>query len=214
MGAGSFTVAGLDLVNLNEINPLRRTISEHGLGPWGWIFTLAVGLLALGSAAIAVELSRRRLAGTFGTLTLLLWSTGLLVTAAFPKHDWAVGPSLHGTIHRWGSTVAFVSLPVAALVIARPWRQPEWRRRATLAYVLGVASVVTVLGIGVTVLVGWGHGLAWWQVMPLGLVERVLAATEVSTVLALGWWSAARPEKPARSEKSVQGRRRAVTTST
>ncbi|WP_344578684.1 DUF998 domain-containing protein [Nonomuraea roseoviolacea] len=134
VGAGVAVVAGLDLAGAGtgEVNPLRRTISEHGLGTYGWIFGLGVALLAAGSAAIGVALARTRLAGVFGTLALMAWSAGLLVTAWFPKHDWSVGPSLSGSIHRVGSLVAFLSLPVAALVIARPWwnavwRSPRWR---------------------------------------------------------------------------------------
>ncbi|MEU8245338.1 DUF998 domain-containing protein [Nonomuraea sp. NPDC048916] len=197
VGAGVALIAGLDLLNLGEINPLRRTISEHGLGAQGWIFGLGVALLAGGSAAIGVSLARIRLAGTFGTLALMAWSAGLLVTASFPKHDWSVGPSLSGSIHRAGSLVAFLSLPLAALIIARPWRHAEGRRHAVFAFGLGLGSVLWVVGIGAMVLVGARTGLSWWQVMPLGLVERGLAATEVAAVVALGVWGARHRPAPA-----------------
>ncbi|WP_327089465.1 DUF998 domain-containing protein [Nonomuraea sp. NBC_01738] len=187
VGAGVLVIAGLDLTALGELNPLRRTISEHGLGEQGWIFGVGVGLLAAGSAAIGVSLARRRLAGVFGTLALMAWSLGLFVTASFPKHDWAVGPSLSGSIHRAGSLIAFLSLPVAALVIARPWRHRQ--RASVLAFAFGAGSVLWVVGIGAMVLLGARAGLAWWQVMPLGLVERGLAVTEVGAVLALGAWA-------------------------
>ncbi|MBN6051289.1 DUF998 domain-containing protein, partial [Nonomuraea sp. RK-328] len=188
VGAGVAVVAGLDLAGagLGEINPLRRTISEHGLGTYGWVFGLGVALLAAGSAAIGVALARTRLAGAFGTLALMAWSAGLLVTAWFPKHDWSVGPSLSGSIHRMGSLVAFLSLPVAALVIARPWRHAGRRGPALAAFGLGLGSVLWVVGIVAMVAVGARSGLAWWQVMPLGLVERGLAVTEVAAVVALG----------------------------
>ncbi|MFI6788636.1 DUF998 domain-containing protein [Nonomuraea sp. NPDC050383] len=193
VGAGVVVIAGLDVVGagLGEINPLRRTISEHGLGAYGWVFGLGVALLAAGSAAIGVALARTRLAGVFGTLALMAWSAGLLVTAWFPKHDWSVGPSLSGSIHRVGSLVAFLSLPVAALVIARPWRHTGRRGPALAAFGFGLGSALWVAGIVAVVLVGARGGLAWWQVMPLGLVERGLverglAVTEVAAVVALG----------------------------
>ncbi|MCA2186774.1 DUF998 domain-containing protein [Nonomuraea cavernae] len=197
VGAGVVVIAGLDLVSLGEINPLRRTISEHGLGAQGWIFGFAVASLAGGSAAIGVALARVRLAGIFGTFALMAWSAGLLVTAWFPKHDWSVGPSLSGSIHRAGSLVAFLGLPLAALVIARPWRHTEGRGHARFAFGFGLLSVLWVLGIGATVLVGTRAGLSWWQVMPLGLVERGLAATEVAAVVALGVWGARHRPAPA-----------------
>ncbi|WP_237103848.1 DUF998 domain-containing protein [Nonomuraea sp. MG754425] len=202
-GAGSVIILGLDLTSFDETNPFRRTISEHGLGPDGWIFALGVALLAAGSLAICVSLARRRLAGVAGTLALVGWSAGLLVTAWFEKHDWSVGPSLSGDIHRAGSLVAFLSLPLAALIIARPWRHAE-RSKATLAaFGLGICSVLWVLGIGAAVLVGAGNGLPWYRVVPLGLVERGLAATEVAALLALGVWAAARRLGPAEPAPAV-----------
>lgn len=194
VGIGIAVIAGLDVAYLGEVNPLRRTISEHGLGDQGWIFGVGVGLLAAGSAAIGVALARRRLAGVLGTLALMAWSVGLFVTATFPKHDWSVGPSLSGSIHRAGSLVAFLSLPIAALIIARPWRHPEWRRPALAAFVLGIGSVLWVAGIGAMVVIGQRSGLAWWQVMPLGLVERGLALTEIATLVALGLWAASQSQ--------------------
>ncbi|MFF4194657.1 DUF998 domain-containing protein [Nonomuraea sp. NPDC001831] len=191
-GVGIAVIVGLELTSLDGTNPFRRTISEHGLGPDGWIFGLAVGLLAAGSAAIGVSLARKRLAGAVGTVALMAWSVGLLLTASFQKHDWAVGPSTSGSIHRVGSFVAFLSLPLAALVIARPWRQRERSRPATVAFGLGVCSALWVAGIGAAVLIGAGHGLPWYRVVPLGLVERGLAVTEVAALLALGVWAAGR----------------------
>ncbi|NUS09518.1 MAG: DUF998 domain-containing protein [Nonomuraea sp.] len=188
---GIAVIVGLELTSFDEMNPLRRTISEHGLGPDGWIFGAAVGLLAAGSAAIGVSLVRRRLAGVVGTVALMAWSVGLLMTASFHKHDWSVGPSTSGSIHRIGSLVAFLSLPLAAVIIARPWRRRERHRASVVAFGFGVCSVLWVAAIGTAVLIGSGHGLPWYRVMPLGLVERGLAVTEVAALLALGVWAAA-----------------------
>ncbi|MGW3345063.1 DUF998 domain-containing protein [Nonomuraea rubra] len=212
-GAGSMVILGLDLTNLDETNPFRRTISEHGLGPDGWIFGLGVGLLAAGSLAIGVSLARKRLAGIFGSLALLGWSVGLFLTAWFEKHDWSVGPSLSGSIHRVGSFVAFLCLPLAAVIIARPWRHKE-RSKATLAaFGLGICSVLWVAGIGAVMLIGAGNGLPWYRVMPLGLVERGMAVTEVAALLALGVWAAAKrlEDVPA---PAAQGRSVAMRSST
>ncbi|MFC4122287.1 DUF998 domain-containing protein [Nonomuraea zeae] len=192
-GAGIAVIVGLELTGLDEMNPLRRTISEHGLGPDGWIFGLGVGLLATGSAAIAVSLARRKLAGIVGTVTLMAWSVGLFMTAWFEKHDWSVGPSMSGSIHRVGSFVAFLSLPLAAVIIARPWQHRERSRATVVAFGFGICSVLWVMGIGTAMLIGAGNGLPWYRVMPLGLVERGLAVTEVAALLALGLWAAARP---------------------
>ncbi|GAT66029.1 hypothetical protein PS9374_01673 [Planomonospora sphaerica] len=193
VGAGAMIVLGLDLAYLAEIDPFRRTISEHGLGEHGWLFALGLALLAAGSLAIGASLVGRGVAAvrSSGTVALTAWSAGLLVAAWFPKHDWSVGPSLGGSIHRVGGIVAFLSLPLAALVIARPWRRhPQWRRPALAVSALGLGSLLWVLGIAGGVAVAEYGGLRWWQVMPLGLVERGMAVTEVAALVALGLWAA------------------------
>ncbi|GLW05156.1 hypothetical protein Misp01_02860 [Microtetraspora sp. NBRC 13810] len=199
VGVAVAVVLGLEVRYADEVNPWRRTISEHGLGPDGWLFGAAVGLVAAGSAVIAVSLVRRRIAAAFsvGTLALVTWCVGLAVVAVFPKHDWSVGPSLGGTIHRVGSVMAFVSLPIAALLISRrAWRLPLGRVVAWL----GLGSSLWVVGItGVMAVASW-QGLPWWRAMPLGLVERGLVVTEIVTLLALGVWAAARPAPRAAPE--------------
>jgi hypothetical membrane protein len=198
-------IVALELAYASEFTLVRRTISQHGLGPSGWIFTLALALLAAGSAAIAVSLVRRRLSGAFsaGTAALLVWSIGLLVVGFVPKTDWSLGPSLHGYVHRVGSVIVFVSLPLAALAIsARWWRHPHWRWPARLVSLLGAASLLGIGGIAVVIVRATNEGLAWWRVMPLGLVERGLALAEVAALIALGVWAARRApestEQPAR----------------
>lgn len=191
-GAGIAVIVVLELTRLDELNPIKRTISEHGLGPDGWIFGMAVGLLAAGSAAIGVSLARQRLAGVFGTIALMGWSVGLFMTAWFEKHDWSVGPSTSGSIHRLGSFIAFLSLPLAAMIIARPWRHRERSRARLVAFGLGIFSALWVVGIAAVMFVGARNGLPWWRVMPLGLAERGMAVTEVAALLALGVWAAAK----------------------
>jgi hypothetical protein len=182
---GVAVVLALEFNALRELTP-RRTISHHGLGADGWIFTSAIALLAAGSLAIAVSLVRSRLAGLTGLLAMAAWSAGLMVVAFFPKNDWSVGPSLSGSIHRVGTVVAFISLPLAALVIARPWRH---RGLALIPFGFGVVSALWFVGIGVTVILGQDSGLPWWRLMPLGVVQRGLAATETAAVVALGLWA-------------------------
>lgn len=183
VGVGIMVVVGLDFVSLDTVNPLRRTISEHGLGAYGWIFGLGVAILAAGSAAIGVTLARTRLAGAVGTIAIMVWSVGLFMAATFPKANWAVGPSMSGYVHRTASVVAFLALPLAALVIARPWRHRERRRPALAAFCLGIGSLAWVAGIAAVVFLA---DRPWWQVMPLGLVERGLAVTEIAALIALG----------------------------
>ncbi|GAA1350993.1 DUF998 domain-containing protein [Saccharothrix algeriensis] len=173
---------------------LRRTISEYALGPQRWVFDTAVGLLAAGSLAILAVLVRGGITrwGSPGSLAFAAWSAGLALVVVFPKHDWSVGPSLSGDIHRVGSLVAFLSLPVAAVLLARPWlRDPVWGGHARWTLRLGVLSALSFTPILYAVLVNVVVGTSWWRVLPLGYVERLLVLVEVVAVLVVAWWAIA-----------------------
>ncbi|WP_410596943.1 DUF998 domain-containing protein [Amycolatopsis sp. lyj-23] len=194
-------VIGAGLVLLLQVIPptdrisvTRRTISEYGLSDHKWVFDLAVVLVALGSAAgLAALRSQRRLpapAALLGTL----WTLGLLVIVAFPKPDWATvsRADFGGTLHRIASVVAFVALPLAVLVAARP-AFPAAAGRRWLARVLAIGSLgwfAVILGAVVVAAVSGGR---WWTLIPLGLVERGMALTEL---LALGVLLAPVRERP------------------
>ena len=164
----------------SAISPVRRTISEYALTSLGWVFAVSVAALALGSAAVFAAFGRARRLGPAAAICGTAWVVGLLVLIRFPKHDWALGPVTgSGQVHRLASLVAFLALPVAALLIARAGRG---RPAARAVAILGVISLAWFTAILATLAL---HPARWWQVIPLGLVERGLALTEVAAVLAL-----------------------------
>lgn len=180
----------------NEINPVRRTISEYALGPNKWVFDVAVLLVALGSAlGFAAVVRHRQVRAYSGPVVLgALWIVSLLVVVVFTKTDWTIGPSIGGTVHRYASVVGFVSLPLAVLLVAhrvfpdRPaWR---WAARGFATVSLGWFGLILV---GV-VRMGMGYG-PWWRFLPLGLVERAMALAAVAAILtlALGLVRVAKP---------------------
>lgn len=177
---------------LHGIDLLQATLSQHALRDEGWAFDGAILLLAAGSAGILASLVLSGIARLRSPATLALcgWCTGLTLVAAFTKHDWSAGPSPSGYAHWTGSVLAFLSVPLAAVLLARPWfGDPRWRLHAGLTIGLGVVSmlcfvpIVTAMGIHVIL------GIPWWQVVHLGLVERVLALAEIVVVLAVGRWA-------------------------
>lgn len=183
----------------NEINLMRRTISEYALGPSKWVFDAAVLLIALGSALGFAAVVRHRQVRPYSVPVVLgaLWIASLLVVVAFTKTDWTVGPSVGGMIHRYASVVGFVSLPVAVLLMAHRvfpdrsvWR---WAARGFATVSLGWFGLILV---GV-VRMGMGYG-PWWRFVPLGLVERAMALSAVASILtlALGLVQTVRLAKP------------------
>ena len=176
------------------VDPIRRTISEYALSSVGWVFNVGVLALAVGSLAIAAGLVIAGLAraGSLGVALIGVWSAALLVIMFFPKHNWAVGPSANGQIHRVASIVAFLALPIAVLLLTRRTRSAagvERQRRPVPARVagwLGVLSLAWFAPIFGALLLSPLTGTPWWRAIPLGLVERGLVISEVLAVIALG----------------------------
>ena len=167
------------------ISAVHRTISEYALTSSAWAFDL--GVIALCGASVAVfaalVMLRRIRALSAGTVFGALWVAGLLTLVGFPKHNWALGGSASsGQIHRLASLVAFLALPIAVLAISRRRGRPAQGAAARCAFWLGVLSFAWFSPIVVAVLTA---PRAWWQQIPLGLVERGLALSEVLAVVAL-----------------------------
>lgn len=173
-----------------DISPVRHTVSQYALTEVGWAFNLAAVLLALGSLAILSALVAVRCTrfASPGTLLGALWVLALLTVVAFPKHDWSVGPSTSGHIHRAASVVAFLCLPLAVMLLTR--RRTPARSQAPGAaragFWLALASLAWFLPLLGALLVSPVTGVPWYRAVPLGLIERGLLTAEVAAVVALG----------------------------
>jgi hypothetical protein len=185
LGIGAALILLLQFIPpTNAISPLRRTISEYALSANKWVFDLAVGLVALGSILGFIVLIRRGALTVFSWASALsaLWIVGLLVVIAYPKTNWAVGPSSGGTVHRIASVVAFLCLPIAILLLSRFTESLSRRRITRWLAIASLAWFGVILG---AILIAVVIGGQWWQLIPLGLVERLLAITELFALASL-----------------------------
>jgi len=209
-------VAAIAVVTLDVLlggEPVRgrtrrlQTISEYVYSSGAWAFDIGVVALAAGSAALILGLVRRRLVTPIspGSIFLTLWVIGLAGIVAFPKHNWAIGPSGSGTVHRVASLIAFLAGPVAVLLIARRHRDSGVARAAFWLAIGGLAFLGVLVGAIVTAAVTGG---SWWQLIPLGLVERGITGFDVAAVVALGVW-VIRGDQPALSRLERPSGRRA-----
>jgi hypothetical membrane protein len=176
----------------NAVNPVRRTISEYAYYETGWLFNLGVLALAVGSLGVLVALVRTGIsrAASVAGAGLLLWCAGLAGVVVFPKHNWAVGPSMSGDIHRVASLIVFVALPVGAIGVAWAWRRSDrWRHYALWTVGFAVLALLCFGVIAGAIALQPFTGVRWWRAIPLGAVERALATAEVATLLTLAWWS-------------------------
>lgn len=160
------------------------TISEYIYTPGDWAFLTGVLALALGSTLLLVGLVRAGLVAplSLGSIMMSLWVIGLVGVAAFPKHNWEIGPSASGSIHRVATLLAFLSLPVAVLAIARRHRQARpaiWMAYGSIAWLSVLFGAIVISMV---------TDLRWYRIIPLGIVERGIVAFEVAAVIALGIW--------------------------
>lgn len=200
LAAGTLAVLALHVLPPTAAtSPWRRTISEYAYSSLGWVFDLGVLAVAAGSLLIAVSMwsTRTLRPGSLGSVALVAWTVSLVVLVIFPKHDWSVGPSSHGSIHRVASLVAFISVPIAAVVIARR-RSGRLTAPARTALVTGLVSAGWLAFLVGAFLLGPLTGTPWYRAFPLGLMERGIAVFAVAAVFALGWL-ALRAARPARS---------------
>jgi uncharacterized membrane protein YozB (DUF420 family) len=184
-GVAVVLVGLLHVLAAGQVDPVRRTISEYALGTYQTLFDVGVLGLALGSLLIAVALVRAGVARPPSAALLGAWALALVLVVVFEKANWSVGPSVGGYIHRYASLVAFVCLPVAALLMVRGRSETHavWSRWLAALSLLWLGSIIT------GVVLRPFTGVPWWQFLPLGIVERGLALTEVAVVVVLGLWA-------------------------
>ncbi len=186
VAAGSAVMLLLHVIPpTSAVDPVRRTLSEYALGDAKWAFDGSLLLISVGSALGFRALARRAPRPPMTAVVLgAVWTVSLVVLVAFTKTDWAVGPSTGGTIHRYASVAAFLSLPVALLFAARPVfpDRPGWQ------WAVRGCAVVSLLWFG-SIVVGVANmaagGPPWWRFVPLGLVERMVAFSAVVGLLVL-----------------------------
>ena len=171
------------------LDPRDEAVSYYVHGPFGWVLT--VGLISLGIGSMSLVFGLVHLVeggwGRAGKRLVGVWGLGVLLGGVFPADPpghWNEPPSLAGMIHGSAAMLAFLALPLGALCLARAFRQdPRWRPQGSLLLGLAVAAAIS--------LVVFMASLAPVFVRPgppvlLGLSERVLLATYAAWLVAVG----------------------------
>ena len=141
----------------------------------------------------ALLLTRQATWRSIGLMFGGLWIAGLLVIVAFPKHNWAIGPST-GRPDPPDRQCGGVPEPAAGGDAADPQGpQPPGRgeRWARVAFWLGAGSLAWFSPLIVAMIMAPRTGTPWFRAIPLGLIERGLVITEVAAIVALALWALA-----------------------
>jgi hypothetical protein len=196
--------ADLHLRLSGQVSPVWQTLSEYVYGRFSTgssaapMFSAMCLALALGSAALLAGIAKVRRPGSVPVLVLLgVWCAGLLVCATFSVDADDAARSIRGQVHDYGAVLAFIALPAAAWLLARPSRtgcpwaplRPAIRRLA----VASAASVQIVLTGLWVINTSPGH-----PEITMGLFERVLFIVDLALLVTM-----ARPLLRSRRERTA-----------
>ncbi|GAA4054490.1 DUF998 domain-containing protein [Nonomuraea soli] len=190
---GALAFALSDIVNTG-MSPVEETVSRFVNTDAGWLVTVGLAAIALGSAALTAMVARAGL-GRLGTGLLALWSAGILVAAIFPADPpgrWD-NPSLSETVHGLAAWVALLALMIAAIVVTRALPRDPVLSGMTVAVVVGLVLFLVTLV----------DAMATRSLPPLlGVTERIALAADlgwlVVAAIRVGGYRRGRPYTPAR----------------
>ncbi|HEX2474801.1 MAG TPA: DUF998 domain-containing protein, partial [Lacipirellulaceae bacterium] len=100
MGIAIFTAAMIALHAFQPgLSPLDEAMSYYVHGRQGWLTTLGLVALGVGSSALTIALSIHGMQSFWGILLLAIWSIGALLGGIFsadPPGNWEKPPTVSG----------------------------------------------------------------------------------------------------------------------
>jgi hypothetical protein len=188
-GIACFTLAFVALHILQpDLSLLDEAMSYYVHGEMGWLTT--VGLLGLGLGSLSLTIALARLLhgrGWYvGVACLAVWSISVLVGGVFPADppgNWDKPPSLAGAVHGYAAVAGLFVFPFAAVLLSRVLRREKHGRGAggitMLLAVASAASLVACIASLTPAIVTSGPPLL------LGLTERIMLAAYAAWLTAV-----------------------------
>jgi hypothetical protein len=172
-----------------SLNARDEAVSYYVHGRFGWLLTVGLIALGIGSVCLAFGLAHTvegRWAA-IGRWLLGIWGLGVLLGGLFsadPPGHWNEPPSLAGMIHGNAAILAFVALPLGAFCLWRAFHQDErWRCEGNFFLGLALAAAISLIlfmASLIPVFVRPGPPIL------LGLSERVLLVVYAAWLIAIG----------------------------
>jgi hypothetical membrane protein len=164
-------------------SPIRQPESDLAVGPYGWIMAVNFIVRGLLSAALLTALWKVLAPSRhvyLGLALLGVWTAGAFLLAVFPTDLSGHGATAHGRIHLTVALLAFISIPVAEILLARALaRDARWAapgsRATTVANLTAVAFALLLVGIlvprigGLTERIFLAAALLWMLIVALAI---------------------------------------------
>jgi hypothetical protein len=130
-----------------EIDPAWRFVSEHALGRYGWLMSIAFLAMAASCFTAALILwSQVRVGGRIGIGFLLIGSVGLTLAGIFttdPITTPLEAQSLSSQLHGWGAVLADGVPLGATLITLALLRNPSWH--AARLWLIGALAIAWIV---------------------------------------------------------------------
>jgi hypothetical protein len=168
-------VFGLCTLILHFVQP-ELSITDDAVSYYmnGWMGRLlSAGLVAMGLGSVVLAL---RLRGVGGWVWIALWGIGVVIGGLFPpdpRGHWDRPPSVAGMVHGVAALIAFVSLPVGAVLVSRKVRR-------------GLGLAVTSVVLLVVFFACLAPVFMNRPPVALGLVERMLLGALMGWLWVMG----------------------------
>ncbi|HZM68592.1 MAG TPA: DUF998 domain-containing protein [Nakamurella sp.] len=183
--------------------PPEISVSQYGIGPHGWLFSVWVVVLA------AAPLLLFRYRPVPGPARWLLWvgGVGSLVIAVVRTDEGGPQVSVHARVHMVGAVLAMVALPLAVVAVLR-FAAPLWRRLsrvlAGMWAISGAAILMAAVGVDTA---GMGAPASWafWQGLAI-VVDMALIGAYAVAVRSVPRLSRGPADRPADATTISPGR--------
>jgi hypothetical protein len=140
-----------------QLSPTDEPMSYYVHGAYGWLISVGLIALGIGSSALTLGVARRAVGVRqwCGVAFLAVWSAGALLGGMFaadPPGQWDRPPSAAGAIHGVAAIIALTALPVAAILLSRSTAvDRQTRPQSSRAKVLALATVITYIAFMLSV---------------------------------------------------------------
>jgi Protein of unknown function (DUF998) len=132
-----------------DVDPATDAVSDYAVGDYGTLEVLAMLAVGLGALALTAALHQTPRRSTVGLVLLAVFGLAKVAQAFFPI-DVGDETTISGGIHNVLGTVAFVALPVAAVLLSRSRGRVEMVVAVLLAgAMLAVLTSNAVGGFGI-----------------------------------------------------------------
>ncbi len=157
-------------------NLLTCFVSEYAVGSYSWLMTIAFLTLSSAAALLLTGLLLTIIASITSSITLGIFSFGILLASIFPTDVPVVPPTPTGLIHALAALFALISLSISMIAWGFVFKKNEnWKGFAKPSMIFGAISLVLFIA----------HFVSPGPLK--GLTQRILLGWDISWLLLVSW---------------------------